>query len=125
MRIPAVGHLGRRPADARPGRREAVASLLMLPASMLLLAPLYLIGSALQDALGLEEDELLTEAGTWGRLAAVLMVALLAATPVAGVVLGVRARQLGERRLGTVGVVTNLTIGLYVVLVSALQLLLA
>jgi hypothetical protein len=125
MRIPTVGHLGRLPVDARPGRREGIASLLMLPANMLLLAPLYLIGSALQGALGLEEDELLPEAGTWGWLAAVLMVALLAAAPAAGVVLGVRARRLGERRLGAVGVVANLTIGLYLVLVSAVQLLLA
>lgn len=97
----------------------------MLPVAALLLAPLYPIGSALQDALGLEEGELLVEAGPWGWIAAVLMVALLAAAPVAGVALGARARRLGERRLGTVGVVANMTIGAYLVLVSALQLVLA
>lgn len=125
MRSPALGHHRRLRADARPGRREGIASLLMLPMNALLLAPLSLIGSALQDALGLEEGELLPQAGTWGWIAAVLMVALLAAAPVAGVALGARARRLGERRLGTVGIVANVTIGAYLVLVSALQLVLA
>lgn len=125
MRVPAVGHHGRRSADGRPGRRVAVASLLMLPATALLLAPLYVIGWALGSALGLAEDELLVEAGLWGWVAAVLMVALLAAAPVVGVVLGARARELGERRLGTIGIVANATIGGYLVVVSALQLLLA
>lgn len=125
MRNPALGHHRRLRVDPRPGRREGIASLLMLPVAALLLAPLYPIGSALQDALGLEEGELLPQAGTWGWIAAVLMVALLAAAPVAGVALGARARRLGERRLGTVGVVANMTIGAYLVLVSALQLVLA
>lgn len=109
----------------QPGHRFAVASLLMIPAAVVLFVPLMFLGSWLQRLLGLAEDDLLIEAGVWGVAAAALMMALLAAPPLAGVALGIRARRLGERRLGMVGVVANLVVGVWFVLVPALGLVFA
>ena len=50
----------------RPGRRVAIWSLLMVPALAVFYVPLYFVGSALQSALGLAEDEMLTDAGVLG-----------------------------------------------------------
>jgi hypothetical protein len=96
----------------------------MVPALVVVYLPLYLVGSAMQAALGLSEDEMLTEAGFWGAAAAVLMLALTAGPQVAGIVFGVKARRSGERALGTAGVVANAAIGAFVLLSSTLQLLL-
>lgn len=116
---------GRVPREAHPGRRAAIASLLMAPAIAVLYVPLYLVGSALQDALGLAEDELLVEGGAWGVAAFVLMTVLVVLPQLVGAVLGVRARRLGEHRLGTAGVAVNVVIGAYFLLSSVLQLLFA
>ena len=43
---------------------------------------------------------------------------------IAGIVLGVRARDLGEGRLGTTGIVANGLIGAYLVVTAAGNLLL-
>jgi hypothetical protein len=95
----------------RPGRRWAIASLLMVPALFVLYVPLYFVGWAFQSALGLAEDELLVEAGPRGVVAAVLMLALTAVPQIVGVVLGVKARRLGEVSLGTTGIVVNAVLG--------------
>ncbi len=84
-----------------------------------------MLGSWLQRLLGLAEDDLLIEAGAWGVAAAALMMTLLAAPPLAGVALGLRARRLGERRLAMVGVIANLVVGVWFVLVPALSLVFA
>ena len=52
---------------------------------------------ALLSVLGLAEGDTLTEAGAWGVLAAVFLIALLAVPQIVGIVLGVKARRLGER----------------------------
>jgi hypothetical protein len=71
----------------------------------------------------LEEQELLFEAGVWGYLAGFFLLALMVLPAVVGTVLGVRARRLGERRLGTTGIVVNAVIGTYLVFTFATTLL--
>jgi hypothetical protein len=72
----------------------------------------------------LEEQELLPEAGVWGYVAGFFLLALMVLPAVVGMVLGVRARGLGERRLGTTGIVVNAVIGTYLVFTVAATLLL-
>jgi MFS family permease len=72
----------------------------------------------------LEEQQLLSEAGAWGYVAAIFLLALMVAPASAGIVLGVRARRLGERRLGTTGIVVNALVACYLV-VSAVPALVA
>lgn len=97
--------------NAISGRRWAIASLLMVPGVFVLYVPLYFIGSSFQSALGLADDELLVEAGPRGVAAAAFMLALTAIPQVVGVVLGVKARRLGEVSLGTTGIVVNAVLG--------------
>jgi hypothetical protein len=66
----------------------------------------------------LEEQQLLSEAGAWGYVAAFFLLALMVAPASAGIVLGVRARRLGERRLGTTGIVVNALVAFYFVLAA-------
>ena len=61
----------------------------------------------------------------WGVAAFLLMVFLVAVPQIVGIVLGVKARRLGERRLGTAGVVVNAVIGVYLLLSSVVQALFA
>jgi hypothetical protein len=61
----------------------------------------------------LEEQESLGRAGVLGYLAGVGLLISIAAPAVAGIVLGLRARRLGERRRGTTGVVVNLLVAVY------------
>jgi hypothetical protein len=71
----------------------------------------------------LEEQQLLSEAGAWGYVAAFGLVVLMALPAVIGIVLGVRGRRLGERRLGTTGIVVNALIAAYLVLTGVGSLL--
>lgn len=126
MSVPFVsldrGHL---PRTVRPGRRLAISSLLMVPALAVFYVAAYLIGVALMNALGLTEGELLKEAGAWGWVAAVFLMVLLAVPQIVGIVLGVKARHLGERRLGTDGVIANAVIASFFLLTSLVQLVIA
>jgi hypothetical protein len=61
----------------------------------------------------LEEQQMLSEAGAWGYFAGIFLVALMVLPGLVGVVLGVRARRLGERRLGAAGIVANALIATY------------
>ena len=119
MSVPVV-QPGRRDLapNVQHARRLAIASLLMVPALLLFYVAAYFAGSALQAALGLAEDEGLREAGVWGVVAGVFLIALMVVPQIVGVVLGVRARHLGERRLGTVGVAVNAAIAAYLLIVS-------
>jgi hypothetical protein len=116
---------GRLPAAPRPGRTLAITSLVLVAAPILLYVPLYLVGWALMEALGVAEGELLLEAGVRGVLAWASMLVLVATPSVVGVVLGARARRLGEHQLGTLGVVLNTLTGAYVLLASILQTVIA
>jgi len=100
----------------------AIASLLMVPALLVSYVAAFFLGVAFQHALGLAEDEMLTEAGVRGVIAAVPVMALLVTPQIVGIALGVKARRLGERPLGTVGVVLNSVIATFLLLVSVLQL---
>jgi hypothetical protein len=83
-----------------------------------------IIGTFLQFVVfDLGEQELLTEAGVWGYVAAVLLLTLMALPAVRGIVLGVRARRLGEHRLGTTGVIVNAVVATYLVVTVAATLL--
>lgn len=112
-----------RGAPKRPGRRAGLASLLMLPAVAVSFTTAELAGAALQSALGLGANESLTTAGALGVAAAVLVALLLVVPQVAGIFLGSRARRLGERRIGTAGLVLNSVIAAFVVLTMAVNLL--
>lgn len=97
----------------------------MVPASVVAL----LIGGAVGTGLGLavfdlEEQQLLTEAGAWGYVAAVCLVVLMVVPAVIGIVLGLRGRRLGEHRLGTAGIVVNALTAAYLVLTAVGTLLL-
>jgi MFS family permease len=99
-----------------PGRRLATQSLLTVAATAVAALVAGIVGTFLQFVVfDLGEQELLPEAGVWGYLAGFLLVALMVLPAVVGIMLGVRARRLGERRLGTTGIVVNAVIGTYLV----------
>ena len=123
MSVPvASSDRGHVPSGARPGRRLAISSLLMVPALLLSYVAAFFVGWGLMSALGLEECDMLTEAGAWGVVGAAFLLVLVAVPQIVGIVLGVKARRLGERRLGTTGVVVNAAIAGFVLLASVLQL---
>ena len=83
-----------------------------------------IIGTFLQFVVfDLGEQELLAEAGAWGYVAAVLLLALMVLPALMGIVLGVRARRLGERRLGSTGMIVNAVVAAYLVFTVAATLL--
>ena len=108
-----------------PGRRVATQSLLMVAATAVAAVVAGIVGTFLGLVVfDLEEQELLPEAGVWGYVAGFFLLALMVLPAVVGMVLGVRARGLGERRLGTTGIVVNAVIGTYLVFTVAATLLL-
>ena len=107
-----------------PGRRVATQSLLMVAATAVAAVVAGIVGTFLGFVVfDLEEQELLPEAGAWGYVAGFFLLALMVLPAVVGMVLGVRARGLGERRLGTTGIVVNAAIGTYLVFTFAATLL--
>jgi hypothetical protein len=82
------------------------------------------VGTFLQlRVFDLEEQQLLSEAGAWGYVAAFCIVVLMLLPATTGIVLGVRGRSLGERRLGTAGIVVNALTAAYLVLTGVGSLL--
>ena len=107
-----------------PGRRVAIQSLLMVAATAAAAVVAGIVGTFLQFVVfDLEEQELLSEAGVWGYVAGFFLLALMVLPAVVGIVLGVRSRRLGERRLGTTGIVVNAVIATYLVVTFATTLL--
>jgi len=97
----------------------------MVAASVVALMIGSAVGTFLQlTVFDLEEQQLLFEAGAWGYVAAVCLVVLMVVPAVIGIVLGQRGRRLGERRLGTTGLVVNALIAAYLVLTGVGTLLL-
>lgn len=126
MSVPATPH--RRhwfSLPEEPARRLGTWSLLMVAATAVMLVVVGVLGTfLLTEVFDLEEGELLTEAGTWGYVAAFLLLALIALPCVVGIFLGVRARRLGERSWGTTGILVNaLTLAFFVVPAAANLLL--
>jgi hypothetical protein len=66
----------------------------------------------------LEEQRLLSEAGAWGYIAAFFLLALMVVPAAVGILLGIRARRLGERRLGTAGIAVNTLVASYLVVTA-------
>lgn len=107
-----------------PGQRAAKQSLLMVAATAVVAVVAGIVGTFLQFVVfDLKEQELLTKAGVWGYVAGFLLLALMVLPAVVGMVLGVRARSLGERRRGTTGLVVNAVVGTYLVFTVAATLL--
>lgn len=120
----ASSHRHRLSLPEEPGRRVATQSLLMVAATAAAAVVAGIIGTFLQFVVfDLEEQELLPEAGVWGYVAGFFLLALLTLPAVVGMVLGARARRLGEHRLGTTGVVVNALIATYLVFTLAATLL--
>jgi len=120
----ASSHRHRLSLPEEPGRRVATQSLLMVAATAAAAVVAGIIGTFLQFVVfDLEEQELLPEAGVWGYVAGFFLLALMVLPAVVGMVLGVRARRLGEHRLGTTGIVVNALIATYLVFTLAATLL--
>jgi hypothetical protein len=109
MTLTATPSRRRRISLSDPSARDvAIWSLLMAAATPVVGLVVGAVGTFLQFVVfDLEEQQLLSDAGAWGYVSAVALFALMVIAPSAGLVLGVRARRLGERRLGAVGAVVN------------------
>jgi len=107
-----------------PGRRAATQSLLMVAATVAAGVVAGIIGTFLQLVVfDLGDQELLVEAGAWGYVAAVLLLALMVMPTAVGIALGVRARRLGEHRRGTTGMILNAVVAAYLVFTVTATLL--
>lgn len=99
-----------------PGRRAATLSLLMVPTSVVAALVAGAVGTFLQFVVfDLAEQELLSDAGVWGTVAGLLLLVPMVVPGLAGMLFGARARRLGERRRGLIGIVLNAAIAAYVV----------
>lgn len=89
------------------GHTLGVWSLLMLP--FLIVSGIVggVVGLVLLGQGDLEGSEPLSEQGPWGISAFVVSTLLFMTPMIVGVVLGVKARRLGERKLGTIGVIVD------------------
>lgn len=113
---PAPARRHRLSLPAEPGRRAATWSLLMLAGTAVALLVAGAAGTFLQLVVfDLEEQESIGHAGAWGYVAGFSLLALIAMPAVAGIVLGLRARRLGDRRRGTTGLVVNVLVVAYLV----------
>jgi hypothetical protein len=109
MAVPAPrSHRHRFSLPEEPGRRAATWSLLMVAATVGAVVVAWAVGTLLQVVVfGLDDQERIGRAGTWGYVAGLFLLALMILPALFGIVLGVRARRLGERRRGTTGFVAN------------------
>jgi len=97
----------------------------MIPGLVVSYVLAYFVGTAVQHVLGLTEEESLREAGALGVVAGLFLIVLIVVPQIVGIVLGVKARRLGEERLGEPGVVINAAIAAFLVLSTLAQLVLA
>ena len=97
------------PAD--PGARTATESLLMAAGTVVALLVAAVAGTLLQTAVfHLEEQQSIAHAGAWGYLAGFLLIALTILPALAGAILAIRARRLGERSRGNLAFAINVSI---------------
>lgn len=127
MAVPVTpSHRHRFSLQEQSARRVAKWSLLMVAATALAALTAGAVGTFLQLVVfDLEEQQLLSEAGAWGYVGGLALLALMVIPALVGIALGVRARRLGERRLGTTGIVMNALIASYLVITFVANLLLA
>jgi hypothetical protein len=108
-----------------PGRRTAAWSLLMVAVTAGAVVVAGVVGTVLQVVVfDLDDQESIGHAGAWGYVAGAFLLVLMTLPALGGMVLGVRARHLGERRLGTTGVVVNAVIAASLVVPGVATLLL-
>jgi len=101
-------HRHRFSLPVEPGQRAATWSLWMVAATAVALLVAGVVGTVLQVVVfDLGEQESLGHAGAWGYVAGFLLLVLMTAPALVGVMLGIRALHLGERRRGTTGLVAN------------------
>jgi len=126
MAVPVTpSHRHRFSLQEQSARRVAKWSLLMVAATALAGLTAGVVGTFLQLVVfDLEEQQLLSEAGAWGYVGGLVLLALMVIPALVGIALGVRARRLGERRLGTTGIVMNALIASYLVITLVANLLL-
>jgi hypothetical protein len=106
-----------------PGRRAATLSLVMVGATAVAMLVAGALGTFLGLVVfGLEDQELLSDAGAWGYVAGVFLVALMALPGMIGIVFGFKARRLGARRPGNTGIVVNAAVTGYLVVTAAVTL---
>jgi amino acid transporter len=125
MAVPVIpSHRHRFSLPEESGRRVATWSLFMVAATALAALTAGALGTFLQFVVfDLEEQQPLSKAGAWGYGAGLVLVALMVIPALVGIALGVRARRLGERRLGTTGIVMNALIASYLVITAVAFLL--
>ena len=118
MAVPAAPtHRHRFRLPSEPARRVVTWSLLMVAVTGIAVVIGGVVGTFLQFVVfDLEEQELLSEAGAWGYVAGFVLLVVMVIPALVGIVLGVRARRLGERRLGTTGIVVNALVAAYVLI---------
>ncbi|HXH97604.1 MAG TPA: hypothetical protein VNH40_10390 [Gaiellaceae bacterium] len=119
---PARRHRFSLPAE--PGRRAAAWSLLMVSGTAVAVVVAGAVGAFLHTVVfDLEEQESIGHAGAWGYLAGFMLLALMTLPALAGIILGIRARRLGERRRGTAGFVINVLLVAYLVIPATVYIL--
>lgn len=107
-----------------PARRAASLSLRMVAATGIALVAAAVVGTSLHAGVfDLEEQESIARAGAWGYLAGFSLLALISLPSIVGIVLGVRARRLGARRGGTIGIFVNALVATYFVIPGVAYLL--
>ena len=109
-----------------PGRRVATQSLLMVAATVVAAVVAGIVGTFLQFVVFDLERTRAAHARPvcGGTLRAVLLLALMVLPAVTGIVLGVRARRLGEHRLrNRQGLIVNAVVATYLVFTVAATLL--
>jgi uncharacterized membrane protein YhaH (DUF805 family) len=95
-------------------------SLLMVAGTAVAVLTAGALGTFLQVVVfDLEEQESIGHAGSWGYAAGFLLLALMSLPALVGMILGLRARRLGERRRGTAGLLVNVLIVAYLVIPAA------
>lgn len=102
------------------GGRFTAWSLAMVPATLLGAGLGYAVGTAFMARLGVPEGQVLSSAGIVGWLAATVVLAVMAAAPVAGVAFGVAAVRRGGGQVAAVAAWVN---GLIVIVLVAQTLM--
>ena len=90
-----------------PGHTLGVWSLLMLPFLLVSGAAGGIVGFILLGFRELEGSEPMSEQGAYGWMVLAVSTLLFMTPMIVGVDLGTKARKLGERRLGTIGMVVD------------------
>lgn len=114
---PSAPHRTRFSLPVEPGRRAGTWSLLMVVGTAVAILAAWAVGTFLQVVVfDLEEQESIGHAGAWGYVAGVFLLALMTLPALVGIILGIKARRLGERRRGTTGLVVNVLVAAYLVI---------